>query len=154
MSGGGCFQPDPNTYSDFLGSNNLQSGSWNMADYAPPEVDTLLAQGEATSNPAQRFAVYSKLFQRLQTDEPYIGLFQQESTGAISPKFKWPDCSPWWFQARWARSAEGADTEGEVALDGPADRQAHHQQARTFEPVRHLQAAGVQRAQAEALDEL
>jgi peptide/nickel transport system substrate-binding protein len=97
MSGGGCFQPDPNTYSDFLGSNNIQAGSWNMADYAPPEVDTLLAQGEATSDPAQRFAVYSKLFQRLQADEPYVGLFVQDSTGAISPKFRWPDYSPWWW---------------------------------------------------------
>jgi peptide/nickel transport system substrate-binding protein len=97
MSGGGCFQPDPNTYSDFLGSNNLQAGSWNMADYAPPEVDTLLAQGEATSDPAQRFAVYSKLFQRLQADQPYVGLFVSDSTGAISPKFRWPDYSPWWW---------------------------------------------------------
>jgi peptide/nickel transport system substrate-binding protein len=97
MSGGGCFQPDPNTYSDFLGTNNLASGSWNMADYAPPEVDTLLAQGEATSDPAQRFAVYSKLFQQLQTDEPYIGLYQDESTGAISPKFKWLGYSGWWW---------------------------------------------------------
>ena len=73
------------------------AGLWNMADYAPPEVDTLLAQGEATSNPAQRFAVYSKLFQRLQADEPYVGLYQSVSTGAISPKFKWPDYSPWWW---------------------------------------------------------
>jgi len=97
MSGGGCFQPDPNTYSDFLGSNNLAAGSWNMADYAPPEVDTLLAQGEATSSPAERFAVYSKLFQKLQKDVPYVGLYVQDSTGAISPKFKWPDYSPWWW---------------------------------------------------------
>jgi peptide/nickel transport system substrate-binding protein len=97
MGGGGCFQPDPNTYSDFLGSDNLQVGSWNVADYAPAEVDQLLAQGEASSNSAQRFAVYSKLFQKLQADEPYVGLFVTDSTGAISSKFTWTDYSPWWW---------------------------------------------------------
>jgi peptide/nickel transport system substrate-binding protein len=97
MSGGGCFQPDPNTYSDFLGTSNLKQGLWNEADYAPPEVDTLLAQGLATTNHAQRFAVYSKLFQKLQADVPYVGLFVEDSTGAVSPNFKWPDYSAWWW---------------------------------------------------------
>jgi peptide/nickel transport system substrate-binding protein len=109
MSGGGCFQPDPNTYSDFLGTNNLASGSWNMADYAPPQVDTLLAQGEATSDPAQRFAVYSKLFQRLQADVPYVGLYQDESTGAISPKFKWLGYSGWWWDEAYTLGIRAAN---------------------------------------------
>jgi hypothetical protein len=48
----------------------------------------------------------------------------------------------------------GVDAEGEVVgIEGPADDQAHHQQARSLQPVRHVQAAGVQRAQGEALDE-
>src|SRR5262249_10821346 len=71
---------------DFLGSKNLQAGGWNFANYAPAAVDTLLAQGVATSSPAQRFAVYSKLFERLQEDEPYVGLFVSDTVAALSSK--------------------------------------------------------------------
>jgi peptide/nickel transport system substrate-binding protein len=55
----------------------------------------LLAQGVATSNPAQRFAVYSRLFQRLQADVPYIGLFVSDEAIALSPKFTWLDYNQW-----------------------------------------------------------
>src|SRR6202011_1566006 len=50
------------------------------------------------------------------------------------------------------RSAEKVDAEGNVepcAVTG----QAHHQQARPFQPVRHVQAADVQGSQPETLDE-
>jgi peptide/nickel transport system substrate-binding protein len=99
---GGCFQPDPNTYSDFLGSKNTQPGNWNFSDYAPAAVDTLLAQGAATSNSAQRFAVYSQLFQRLQQDEPYVGLFASDVTGGVASKFTWTDFSGWAWEGAWA----------------------------------------------------
>jgi peptide/nickel transport system substrate-binding protein len=105
---GGCFQPDPGTYSDFLGSVNTRQGSWNMAEYTPPVVDTLLAQGIATSNPAQRFAVYSKLFQRLQADEPYVALYSSDYTAAISSKFSDPGFSPWIWSIPWALSIKSA----------------------------------------------
>ena len=84
---GGCFQPDPSTYSDFLGSKNTQPGNWNFSDYTPATVDTLLAQGAATSNSAQRFAVYSRLVRRLQEDVPYVGLYVAQSVQALSTKF-------------------------------------------------------------------
>ena len=99
---GGCFQPDPSSYSDWLGSANTQQGSFNLADYAPAAVDTLLTQGAATDKPAQRFAVYSKLFQRLQTDVPYIGLFTSDSVIALSPKFSYPGFSQWYWDLPWA----------------------------------------------------
>ena len=95
LSGGGCFQPDPGTFGDFLGSVNLQTGSWNQADYAPAAVNTLLAQGEATSSPAQRFSIYAKLYARLQDDEPYVGLYTLDQGAALSPKFTWPGYSEW-----------------------------------------------------------
>jgi peptide/nickel transport system substrate-binding protein len=95
LSGGGCFQPDPGTFGDFLGSVNLQTGSWNQADYAPAAVNTLLAQGEATSSPAQRFSIYAKLYARLQDDEPYVGLYTLDEGAALSPKFTWPGYSEW-----------------------------------------------------------
>jgi hypothetical protein len=49
----------------------------------------------ATSNPAQRFAVYSRLWARLQTDEPYVGLYVSQAAIALSPKFTYPDYSQW-----------------------------------------------------------
>jgi ABC-type transport system substrate-binding protein len=58
-------------------------------------VDTLLAQGEATSNPAQRFSIYSKLFARLQDDLPYVGLYVLDEGAALSSKFTWPGYSEW-----------------------------------------------------------
>jgi peptide/nickel transport system substrate-binding protein len=99
FASGGCFQPDPGTYADFLGSNNLATGNWNIANYAPPTVDTLLAQGQATTNPAQRFAVYSKLWARLQADVPYVGLFVSDRVAALSPKFTWQDYNPWYWES-------------------------------------------------------
>jgi peptide/nickel transport system substrate-binding protein len=102
LSQGGCFQPDPGTYSDFLGSVNAQQGSWNMAEYTPQVVNTLLAQGIATSNPGQRFAVYSKLFQQLQADEPYVALYASEYSGAISSKLSDPGFSQWMWSIPWA----------------------------------------------------
>ena len=108
FGGGGCFQPDPNAFSDFLGSSSLQPGSYNTADYAPPAVDTLLTQGVATSNPAQRFTVYSRLFARLQADEPYIGLFQPDFTAALSSKFAYIDFSQWYNDGPWALSIKPA----------------------------------------------
>jgi len=108
FGGGGCFQPDPSTYSDFLGSTNTQPGGWNFAEYAPSAVDTLLAQGTATTNPGRRFAAYSKLFQRLQSDEPYVGLFVSDATAALSPKFTWPDFNPWIWNLPYALGIKAA----------------------------------------------
>jgi hypothetical protein len=46
------------------------------------------------------------------------------------------------------------NAEGEVAaLDGSADGHSHHHHSRAFKPARHLQAADVQGAQVESLDE-
>jgi peptide/nickel transport system substrate-binding protein len=101
-SGGGCFNADPGTFSDFLGSSNTQLGSYNMTDYTPAAVDALLQAGTATTNPAQRFAVYSKLWTRLQDDEPYVGLFVSEPAIALSPKFSYPAYSQWIWNLPYA----------------------------------------------------
>jgi peptide/nickel transport system substrate-binding protein len=85
-----CIGPDVSGYDFFLGSGNLAQGEFNTADYAPPAVDKLLAAGIATSEPAARFAVYSKLEERLQTDLPYIALYQQDYCIALSKGFTVP----------------------------------------------------------------
>jgi peptide/nickel transport system substrate-binding protein len=82
-----CFNPDPSTYYDVLGSQNTQIGSWNVADYTPPAVDSLMSAGLAASTPAKRFAVYSRLLQWIQTDVPYVGLYDAAASIPLSSKF-------------------------------------------------------------------
>ncbi len=84
-------RPDVSGYDFFLGSANLAPGQFNTADYAPPVVDQLLAAGIATSDPAKRFAVYSRLEQQLQSDMPYIALYQQDYCIALSKAFAVPN---------------------------------------------------------------
>jgi peptide/nickel transport system substrate-binding protein len=108
FSAGGCFSPDPGTFADFLGSKNLQNGQYNMAGYAPAAVDNLLAQGVATTDPAERFAAYSKLFLRLQTDLPYVGLFVTDTTIALSSKFTYSRYNQWYWQLPYALSIKPA----------------------------------------------
>jgi peptide/nickel transport system substrate-binding protein len=87
FSTGWCAGPDVSAYGLALGSWNAKPGEWNTADYAPGDVDSLLNAGTATSNPAQRFAVYAKLLARLQSDLPYIGLYLENTSIALSDKF-------------------------------------------------------------------
>jgi peptide/nickel transport system substrate-binding protein len=87
---GGCVSPDASGYDAYLGSANLKQGEYNYADYAPQDVDKLLAAGLATSNPSTRFPVYSKLLQRLATDVPYVPLFLLDYSIALSKKFTVP----------------------------------------------------------------
>ena len=102
FSTGGCFNPDPSAYSDWLSSQNTQVGSWNFSDYKPASVDDLMAAGLSATSPAQRFGVYTKLFQQLQTDEPYVGLFVSDAVMALSPKFAYPEFSGWIWNIDYA----------------------------------------------------
>jgi peptide/nickel transport system substrate-binding protein len=87
----GCANLDPSAYPGFmLGSKNTRPGSFNAAAYAPPAVDDLLLAGITTQSPAKRFAVYSKLLQRLAQDVPYVPLFVQDEGAAVSNRFTWP----------------------------------------------------------------
>ena len=91
FSTGGCIGPDVSGYDFILGRANLGPGGDNFANYAPPAVDKLLAEGLATTNPALRFAVYSQILRRLATDVPYITLYNQDYTIALSKKFTVPN---------------------------------------------------------------
>jgi ABC-type transport system substrate-binding protein len=55
----GCTIPDAAAMPDFfLGTKNLQVGQYDTADYNPPDVNTLVNEGDATTAPAKRFAIY------------------------------------------------------------------------------------------------
>jgi peptide/nickel transport system substrate-binding protein len=95
--------PDPGqVYDYFLGSKNIPSGGWNMANYAPTAVDELIKEGFGTANPTKRLAVYGKLLRRLNTDLPYIPLFVGSANLALAKKFSWPtwkDFNGFWYDA-------------------------------------------------------
>jgi peptide/nickel transport system substrate-binding protein len=92
-SASGCNSPDPSFNTLYLGTKNLRPGSFNVANYAPPEVDRLIAQGATTLNPIKRLAVYGQLLRRLAVDVPIISLWAQDYPAAVSSKLTWNDFS-------------------------------------------------------------
>ncbi len=99
----GCNSPDPNENPKFmLGSRNAVAGSFNITDWAPPDVDQLLAESVATTNNAKRFAIYAKLLKRLSDDVPYVPLYLTDANFAISSKFSWPTVNAIYYTRDWA----------------------------------------------------
>ena len=74
--------PDPSSFQAImLGRRNVVQGEWNMADFDPPVIDTLLSEGLSTLNPAQRLATYDKMLEIVGTDLPYVPLLVQDELG-------------------------------------------------------------------------
>ena len=97
--GGGCITPDVSGYDFYLGSSNLAAGSWNEANWAPPAVDRLLAEGTTTDDQAARFTAFSGIVQQMSADVPYVPLYLQDVSVAISSKFTYPGYSFWSYLA-------------------------------------------------------
>jgi peptide/nickel transport system substrate-binding protein len=94
-------------YDWMLGSKNAVVGQYNTAVYTPPDVDTLITDGEtaAALSPAKAFPIFAKLLTRLQTDLPYISLLTPQSSIALASKFKLdfnPNDNPvWTYTGDW-----------------------------------------------------
>jgi peptide/nickel transport system substrate-binding protein len=73
--------PDGHTYSYFhsKGAYNLSQWSGN------PEADKLMDQGRAESDPAKRVEIYSKLWQILVDEQPWIPLYSVPALFASKP---------------------------------------------------------------------
>src|SRR5581483_5418391 len=85
----GCVGPDPSGCVSYtLGSNHL--AQLNSAQYAPPDVDTLLNQGLRTLNKAKRFQIYSQILKRIGTDVPYVPYALPVYAVMMSNKYTWP----------------------------------------------------------------
>src|SRR5262249_10903260 len=93
---------DPSFYRYTLGKNNAQASHWNWVNYTPAAVDELLNAGTAVSNPAKRFAIYSKVLQRLALDVPYLPIANVDASYAISNKFTWSAYRNWYYHYPWA----------------------------------------------------
>jgi ABC-type transport system substrate-binding protein len=99
----GCASPDPGQCYDYLfGKKNIAPGGWNVANWDPPDVETMLKQGFAAPTPAKRLTVYKKLLTRINTDLPYIAVFDVSSPLALSRRFAWPSfrqLNGFWYDA-------------------------------------------------------
>jgi ABC-type transport system substrate-binding protein len=98
-----CENPDPSYFPGaFLGSKNLAPGKLNLAAYAPPVIDTLMAEGVVAPT-SKRLAIYTKLLQRVAADAAYVPLFSLRATAALSGSYTWPSYSPLsYFSTAWA----------------------------------------------------
>jgi peptide/nickel transport system substrate-binding protein len=101
--GSGCSGViDPSFYNFWVGSK----GGFNIADYAPASFDALIDQSKTSANPRIRLGIYQKMLIALANDEPYVPLFTNSNTVAISNKFKWPTydnnivARPWAMEIR------------------------------------------------------
>ena len=99
----GSYTLDPSYVPGFLlGSKNARAGHFNMANYGPPALDTLIASGLETTNPAKRLAIYGQILKKLAVDVPYIGICNAASSLAIANTFAWPTFSAAYYIRPWA----------------------------------------------------
>jgi peptide/nickel transport system substrate-binding protein len=83
----GAVSPDPSILPSYMVGS---AATYNTAHYAPAAVNSLLTQGLATSDRAQRLAVYGQLLKQVDTDVPYVPLFSSYSFTALSSKYTLP----------------------------------------------------------------
>jgi peptide/nickel transport system substrate-binding protein len=94
----GCGTPDVSGYDWLLGSQNLVQGQYNMADWAPSDVNTLLSEGLSAPSRAKRFAIYSEILRDIAAQEPYVPLFLHDNSIALSSKFAFDGYSQYAMQ--------------------------------------------------------
>ncbi|WP_419999954.1 ABC transporter substrate-binding protein [Streptomyces boninensis] len=97
----GACSPDPSWDSIFLGKANAAKGGLNIANYTPPEVDKLLADGLKTQEPKQRLQIYTDLLKRLGKDVPYVPLYA-EGNHYASAKYDIAGYDSYWMNGPWA----------------------------------------------------
>jgi peptide/nickel transport system substrate-binding protein len=85
-----------------LGSQAIPAGGLNAANYGPASVDSLLAAGVATSDPAARLSIYQKVIAHIAADVPYVPLYQSNNFIAFSSKFTIPPLGMDTFEFPWA----------------------------------------------------
>jgi peptide/nickel transport system substrate-binding protein len=102
-----CITPDPSEYPNLImGSNSIPAGKFNVANYANAQIDALQKAGVSTADPAKRFAIYSQLLKRTATDSPFVPLFVNNVSAALSSKYTWPTFDVTWWQRVWALEIE------------------------------------------------
>jgi peptide/nickel transport system substrate-binding protein len=101
----GAVSPDPSILPSYIVGT---TATYNTAHYAPAAANSLLTQGLATSDRAQRLAVYGQLLKQVATDVPYVPLFSAYSFTALSSKYTLPPFPDYAAFFSWALGIKAA----------------------------------------------
>jgi peptide/nickel transport system substrate-binding protein len=101
----GAVSPDPSILPSYMVGS---AATYNTAHYTPPAANSLLAQGVATSDGAQRLAIYGQLLKQVATDVPYVPLFSAYSFTALSSKYTLPPFPDYPAFFSWALGIKAA----------------------------------------------
>jgi len=83
-------------------------GPYNFVGYDDPEVDDLIARGEATADPALADPIWRELQRELHEDQPYLFLFWSDEVAVVDPRIRdaritpvaaFEDLHRWWVPA-------------------------------------------------------
>lgn len=91
-----------------LGSGNTAAGGFNIANWAPPDVDKLIAEGVATPNGLTRLAIYGRILQRVTQDAAYVPILLTDQAVALRGQFTWPTFSGYYLYQPWALAIKPA----------------------------------------------
>lgn len=72
-----------------LSSSATAVGKNNFADYVNPQVDELVLAGDATTDPAEQFAIYSDILRIIAEDVPYVPIYAGNKSVALADGFEW-----------------------------------------------------------------
>jgi peptide/nickel transport system substrate-binding protein len=91
----------------FIGSANATANNWNGTNWSPPAVDKLIAEGFTTTTSAARLNVYKQLLQQFAENVPFVPLFLEDGTVALSSQYTWPSFDSFYLEAGpWALGIE------------------------------------------------
>jgi peptide/nickel transport system substrate-binding protein len=83
--------PDPSSFPSFmLGSKIASDGGGNFANYNRPSVDTDIKNSVQAVSNAGRWKAYQSMLKALADDVPYVPIYQQDISVALSSKYTWP----------------------------------------------------------------
>lgn len=105
--GGGVFRQDPNVSAKYFETKNFVPGGANYSHFSNPRVDELFEAGRATTDLAERKAIYTEVASILNEEVPWIFLWSPDSIFAHSNRlvgFDPPSYvnTPMWNADEWA----------------------------------------------------
>ncbi|MEV6986005.1 ABC transporter substrate-binding protein [Sphaerisporangium sp. NPDC051017] len=83
--------PDPGAMpQQALHSDSAAIGLNNFSDYKNPTVDELIDRAAGTTEPHERFSIYSQILKIVAEDVPFVPLYAADNHLATSGDFTWP----------------------------------------------------------------
>jgi peptide/nickel transport system substrate-binding protein len=102
--------PDPSIHANYLyGSRDGGPTEYNFANYTSPEIEQLIKEGMATSDQAERLAIYGELLTKAATEVPYVPLYKPHDFSVVSDEYTLKKPILWPAFYAWALDIERTD---------------------------------------------